>query len=337
MPDATGTVTGKDIAASRQHGSRSRPAPPISLLLLFVSVALFAGAALASGSTDQLGWAGLTGLVLRMVALGIVSLGQTLVILARSIDLSVANLISVAAVMASYTMQGRAEMIAPAVALVLAASAAVGLVNGLLVTRLRVDPFIATLGVGLCLQGALSASFTDFAGSVPRRFEWLAYGTIGPLPVPIAALLLLALATSFVLRSTRFGAHLYAVGGNADGARQAGIRTRRVLLAAHVLASVSAGLTGLYLAARLRSGAPWVGRDGVYDLQSVAVVVVGGTVLSGGRGGVWGSLAGALLFASLDAAFTMLGVNAFAQQVLRGVIVVAAVALYAVRDRTHVA
>ena len=117
------------------------------------------------------------------------------------------------------------------------------------------------------------------------------------------------------------------------GARLAGIRTDLVTIGAHVVCSVLAGLTGLYLASRLRSGAPWVGRDGVYDLESIAVVVIGGTLLAGGRGGVWGTLAGVLLFATLDAAFNMLGVSAYPKLVLRGAIVIAAVAVYTMRTR----
>ena len=110
-----------------------------------------------------------------------------------------------------------------------------------------------------------------------------------------------------------------------------------VTVEAHVVCSLFAGLTGLYLASRLRSGAPWIGRDGVYDLESIAVVVIGGTLLAGGRGGVWGTVAGVLLFAVLDASFNMLGVPAFPKQVLRGAIVIAAVAAYSVRQKGHVA
>ncbi len=311
--------------------------PSIPLVLILGSLLAFSVTAVATHSDDQLTGAGFSGLIERMVALGIVALGQTFVILARSIDLSVAQVISVAAVMASFVMQGRVDMIGPAIVLVLAISIAVGLVNGLLVVRARVNPFIATLGVGLCLQGALSAAFTDFAGSVPRGFQVLAYGSAGGLPLPILLLLLLTALCWLVLEHTRFGAHLYAVGCNAEGARQAGIHTGRVLIAAHVICSTLAGLAGLYLAARLRSGAPWIGRDGVYDLQSIAVAVIGGTLLSGGRGGVWGSVAGALLFATLDAMFTMLAVDPFFQQVLRGIVVVAAVAVYSSRSRLLVA
>jgi ribose transport system permease protein len=228
-------------------------------------------------------------------------------------------------------------MMLAAVLVVLAVSGLVGAVNGAIISRLKVNPFIATLGVGLILQGLLSASFTDFAGSVPREFQFVAYSTFGVVPYSVAALFVLAALASFVLWATRFGAHLYAVGGNAEGARLAGIRTDLVTIGAHVVCSLSAGLTGLYLASRLRSGAPWVGRDGVYDLESIAVVVIGGTLLAGGRGGVWGTLAGVLLFATLDAAFNMLGVSAYPKLVLRGAIVILAVAIYTFRTREHVA
>jgi ribose transport system permease protein len=307
------------------------------IILLIGSLGLYFGVALWTGQTKMVESEGLIGLLQRMVALGIVALGQTFAILAGSIDLSVANMISVAAVLASYIMQGRPEMMAPAVVTVLAISCVVGVVNGALISRLMVNPLIATLGVGLILQGLLSASFTDFAGSVPREFQGLAYGALGVVPYSVVGLFVLAAIASIILTSTRFGAHLYALGGNAEGARLAGIRTDLVTIGAHVVCSLSAGITGLYLASRLRSGAPWVGRDGVYDLESIAVVVIGGTLLSGGRGGVWGTLAGVLLFATLDAAFNMLGVSAYPKLVLRGAIVIAAVALYTVRTRGQVA
>jgi ribose transport system permease protein len=306
-------------------------------LLLVGSIVLYVGAALWSGATKMLDVEGVVGLLQRMVGLGIVALGQTFAILAGSIDLSVANMISVAAVLASFIMQGRPEMMAPAVVIVLAISVVVGAVNGAVISRLQVNPLIATLGVGLILQGLLSASFTNFAGSVPPEFQLVAYSAFGVAPYSVAALFVLAALCAWLLRATRFGAHLYAVGGNQEGARLAGIRTDRVLIGAHILCSLSAGLTGLYLASRLRSGAPWVGRDGVYDLESIAVVVIGGTLLAGGRGGVWGTLAGVLLFATLDSVFNMLGVSAYPQLVLRGAIVILAVAAYTFRTKGHVA
>ena len=321
-----------DIAAPRPARD-----VPIAPLLFAGSLALYVVTALATGQHAYLTGEGFVGLSQRMVGLGIVALGQTLTILVGSIDLSVANLISVAAVLASFIMKGEPAMIAPAVLAVLVLSAAVGLVNGLIIARLDVNPLIATLGVGLILQGLLSASFSNFAGSVPAAFQAFAYGRIGPLPWSVLLLFVLAFAIWLLLSRTRFGAHLYATGGKRDGARLAGIRTERVMIGAHVLCSLMAGLTGLYLASRLRAGAPWVGRDGVYDLESIAVVVIGGTLLAGGRGGVWGTLAGVLLFATLDAVFNMTGIDAFPKQVLRGAIVILAVAVYAVRSRGHVA
>jgi ribose transport system permease protein len=323
---------GADIVAVRP--ARDVPVAP---LLFAGSLVLYVVTALATGQHAYLTGEGFVGLTQRMVALGIVALGQTLTILVGSIDLSVANLISVAAVLASFIMKGEPAMIALAVLAVLVLSAAVGLVNGLIIARLDVNPLIATLGVGLILQGLLSASFTNFAGSVPAAFQAFAYGRIGPLPWSVLLLLLLAFAIWLFLTRTRFGAHLYATGGNRDGARLAGIRTERVIIGAHVLCSLMAGLTGLYLASRLRAGAPWVGRDGIYDLESIAVVVIGGTLLAGGRGGVWGTLAGVFLFATLEAVFNLTGIDAFPKQVLRGAIVILAVAVYAVRSRGHVA
>ena len=325
------------VVASPGSARVRRRAFPVPLLLLVGSLALYIGVALWTGQKSQLDAEGIIGLLQRMVGLGIVGLGQTFVILCGSIDLSVANLISVGAVGASYIMQGNSAMILPAVGAVLFIAIFVGAVNGVIIAKLSVNPLIATLGVGLILQGLLSASFNDFAGSVPPEFQAVAYGGLGGLPYSVLGLFVLTLLGWQVLRTTRFGAHLYAVGGNAEGARLAGIRTDFVIILAHVICSVMAGLTGLYLASRLRSGAPWVGRVGVYDLESIAVVVIGGTLLAGGRGGVWGTLAGVLLFATLDAVFNMLGVPAFPKQVLRGAIVILAVAAYAVRNKEPVA
>lgn len=310
---------------------------PVPLLLILASIAAVIVVGVVTGQTSQLSGEGAIAILQRTVALGLVAVGQTFVILVASIDLSVANVVSVAAVTASFVMQGDPAMMLPGVVVVLAIGLVVGLINGVLITRASVNPLIATLGTGLVLQGLLSASFDNFAGAVPPEFQVLAYGQLGPLPLSILLMLALFGAGWIVLRYTRYGAHVYATGGNADGARLAGIRTDRVIVAAHVICSLCAALAGLYLASRLRSGAPWVGRDGVYDLESIAVVVIGGTILAGGRGGVWGTLAGVVLFGCLDTVFNMMGVESFLKQVLRGLIVIAAVAAYAWRQRGHVA
>ncbi len=307
------------------------------VMLLGAAFGLYAAIALATGQPQYLTLDNLIAILGRSIALGLTAIGQTFVILAASIDLSVASLISATAVLASVVMDGAPAMILPAVVAALALGALVGLTNGLIVTGLKVNPLIATLGMSLIIQGCLSAFVSNFAGSVPLAFQVFAYGQVAGLPIALVFLGALALLAWAVLRFTRFGSDLYAVGGNAEAARLAGIKTGRTVVAAHVVCSTCAAIAGLYLASRLRSGAPWIGSDGVYDLESIAVVVIGGTVLAGGRGGIWGTMAGMLIFSLIDSIFNLAGVDTFAKQVLRGIIIVAAVAFYAIRTRRIVA
>lgn len=302
-------------------------------VILIGAIAIYVGVVIASGQARYLSLENLIGVFNRSIALAITAIGQTFVILVASIDLSVAALISASAVLASVVMGGEPAMIVPAIAAVLVLGAIVGLVNGLVVTKLEVNPLIATLGMALVIQGCLSAFVSNFAGAVPKSFQLFAYGSVLGLPVSLMFIAVLALASWFALRFTRFGANIYSVGGNREAARFAGIKTARVVIAAHVISSLLAATAGLYLASRLGSGAPWIGRDGMYDLESIAVVVIGGTVLAGGRGGIWGTMAGVLIFALIDSLFNIVGVDAFAKQVLRGVIIIAAVGFYAVRSR----
>ncbi|MDG4789707.1 ABC transporter permease [Micromonospora sp. WMMD1102] len=265
--------------------------------------------------------------------LGLVAVGQTLVILGGSLDLSVAYVVSLSTLLAAETMAGSDGALLPAVLLALGVSAAIGLLNGLFVTRLRVNAFIATLGVGLLLKGYLDHGYAGPAGRTsPALVQTLGYQRIGPVPVSFLLLLAVAAAVWFALTRTRFGHHLLAVGGDPEVARLSGVRTGRVLVTAHVLCSLCAGLAGIYLASRLGSGAPRVGTEGLYDLESIAAVVIGGTALAGGRGGVVGTVGGVLLLASIDAVFNQLEVDAFVKQVIRGIVIIAAVALYAHRS-----
>lgn len=307
------------------------------VILLSGAVLIYIAVAVTTGQTQFLTLDNVIAVLGRSVALGITAIGQTFVILVASIDLSVASLISATAVLASVVMNGSTAMILPAVLAALTLGALVGLLNGLIVSGLKVNPLIATLGMSLIIQGCLSAFVSNFAGEVPEAFQVFAYGEILAVPIGLIFLLLLAVAAWVVLRFTKFGSDIYAVGGNEDAARFAGIKTARVVVSAHVICSLCAATAGLYLASRLRSGAPWIGSDGVYDLESIAVVVIGGTLLAGGRGGVWGTMAGMLIFSLIDSVFNIAGVDSFAKQVLRGVIIVAAVAFHAIRSKRIVA
>jgi ribose transport system permease protein len=267
--------------------------------------------------------------------LGLVAIGQTLVILGGSLDLSVAYVVSLSTLVAAETMNGSDTALLPAVLLTLTVSAGVGLLNGLLIARTRIDAFIATLGVGLLLKGYLDSGYDGPAGATsPALVQTLGYQRAGPVPMSFLLLIAVAAAAWLMLRRTRFGHHLLAVGGDPEVARLSGVRNDRVLVTAHILCSLCAGLAGVYLAARLGSGAPRVGTEGIYDLESIAAVVIGGTALAGGRGSVIGTVGGVLLLASIDAVFNQLQLDAFAKQVVRGVIIIAAVAVYA-RRRTR--
>jgi ribose transport system permease protein len=316
---------------------RSIHIPPVYYFLILVFLAgglldrVFADGQIFSNPAIMLN------IVVRSVALGIVAVGQSLVIIGASIDLSVAYTISITAVMSSYLMQGKTANVPMAILIVFAIGALIGLVNGLTITKLRVNPFIATLGTSLIIKGIINATFSNYTGSVPQSFEYFGYGTLGPIPVSILILLLIVLAGWFLLSRTKFGSHLYGVGGNSEVARLSGVRTDRVLIGAHVLCSMTAILAGLFLVSQMRSGAPWVGPNGVYDLNSIATTVIGGTALAGGKGGVWGTLGGVLIFGVLETVFNQLGVNPYLKTVLQGAIIVIAVASYTIRSKKEAA
>nr|BFE88317.1 ribose ABC transporter permease [Planobispora longispora] len=305
------------------------PTQVIYLALLGVMAAGWVLVAIDGG--DFLTLETVVGIQQRSAALGIVAVGQTLAILAGSLDLSVAYVISLTSLVAAEIMAGRDGGILPALAAALAVSALIGLVNGLVITRLQVHAFIATLGTALIVKGVLDHLYDGPAGRVPESFQRLGYDRLGPVPVSALLWAGVAAAAWFLLRRTRLGYRIYAVGGDAEVARLSGVRTGRVIVATHVLCSVCAGIAGLLLASRLGAGAPTVGTDGGYDLESIAAVVLGGTALAGGRGGVGGTVGGVLLLAVLDSVFNQLEVNAFAKDVVRGVVIVAAVAVYARR------
>jgi ribose transport system permease protein len=266
-----------------------------------------------------------------MSVLGFVAIGQTLVVLCASLDLSVPYVVSLSSLIAADMMAGDPANILPAVLAVLAVAAAIGLANGLIVTKLRVNGFIATLGTGLIIKGYLDTNYKGTSGSVPWEFQLVGATGVGPIPISTIIMLAVAALAAFFLARTRTGNHMFAVGGNEQVARLSGIRSARPVLVAHMLCSISSALAGLLLASRLGVGSPTVGGQGGYDLLSIAAVVLGGTLLLGGRGSIWGTIGGVAIFAVLDNVMSVLQVNPFLKDVVRGVVIVAAVAVYTSR------
>ncbi len=266
-----------------------------------------------------------------MSVLGLVAIGQTFVILCGSLDLSVPYVVSLSSLIAADLMAGSTANILPAVLAALAVAAAIGLGNGLIVSKLKVHGFIATLGTGLIIKGFLDTNYKGTSGSVPWEFQLIGATGIGPVPLSTILMLVIAVLAWLLLARSRTGNHMFAVGGNLEVARLSGIRTARPLIAAHVLCAITAALAGLLLASRLGVGSPTVGTQGGYDLLSIAAVVLGGTLLMGGRGSIWGTVGGVAIFAVVDNVMSVLQVNPFLKDVVRGIVIVAAVAIYTSR------
>ncbi|THV40198.1 ABC transporter permease [Glycomyces buryatensis] len=307
----------------------------VLIYLALAGVLVIGGAAVATGGGNLFATANLVDMFTRTSLTGFLAIGMTLVILCRSLDLSVGYVAALSSLVAATTMDGDVGRIPLAIGAVLLVSGLIGGANGVFVTVLGVNPFIATLGTGLILKGYLDTEYKGPAGDVPAVFQQFGYTRIAFIPISTVVMLAVAAAAIWFLRSTRTGHHMYAVGGDLDVARMSGIRTGRVLIAAHVLCAMCAGVAGLLLAARFGTGSAEAYTN-LYELDAIAAVVLGGTLLLGGKGGVAGTVAGVAILAVLDTVFNVMQIDPFAKDVLRGAVIIAAVAIYARRqlDRT---
>ncbi|HEV2706714.1 MAG TPA: ABC transporter permease [Pyrinomonadaceae bacterium] len=250
--------------------------------------------------------------------LGFIALGMTFVILTGGIDLSVGALAAVAGVIAA-NLADRGLFVAVVAAI--AFTTLLGLTNGVLIAKARIQPFIVTLAMMIAARGLALVYTGERPVSVNRvaeGFSWLGNEWIGPLPVPVVLLILLYALGWLVLNHTRFGRHVYAVGDNDEAARLMGLNVTRVTLGVYALSGALAGLAGATLASRLRTGQPDAAMG--WELDAIASVVVGGTLLTGGQGGVGSTLVGLLLLGVIMNIFNLDGrFNPWWQTVIRGV------------------
>ena len=249
--------------------------------------------------------------------LGLVALGMTFVILTGGIDLSVGALLAVAGVVAaSMAPSGTVAAVAAGIG----AAALLGLINGLLITKARIQPFIVTLAMLIAARGAALAITAEQSVRVDRAatgLTWLGRGEIGPVPVPVALFVLAYAVGWLVLRYTRFGRYVYAIGDNEEASRLMGLKVDRVLIGTYALSGALAGLAGVILAARLGAGQPVAGTG--WELDAIAAVVVGGTLLTGGQGGAAATLIGVLFLGVIFNLFNLEGtISPWWQWVLRG-------------------
>jgi ribose transport system permease protein len=272
--------------------------------------------------------------VLRQVALfGVVSAGMTFVIITAGIDLSVGSIIAVVTVISAILLN--AGVPAP---LVLIAGTllggGVGVINACGVVFGRVPAFIMTLGtmvMGRGLAMMLSNGQPIYLQDTEGPFAMIGSGFFAGIPIPVWIFAGVAAISALVLKLTPLGRNLYAVGSNLEAARLAGINVRATQLFAYVMSGACAGLTALIFLSRLTVAEPTAGTG--IELEAIAIVVIGGTSLFGGEGGIGGTIAGAAILAVLANMLNLTGVNPFAQQVIKGAIIVGAVLLEIQRSR----
>jgi inositol transport system permease protein len=277
------------------------------------------GAALAVSKPVFLTVPNLVNVVRQISINAILAVGVTYVLLTGGVDLSLGSLVALAGVVAaSLAHPGEYPVFVPVLLGVLAGTAC-GAVNGLVVTKGRVAPFIVTLGMMTIARGlALVLSGGRPVSNLSEPFKWIGNG-----PVPILILVGVAVVSWIFLANLKLGRYLYAVGGNENAARASGINVNAVKLFAYTVCGALAGLAGVVLAARITTGQPNAGAG--YELDAIAAVVIGGTSLSGGVGGVGGTILGALLMGVINNGLDLLNVSSYYQAIVKGIIIVGAV------------
>lgn len=261
--------------------------------------------------------------VLRQISINaLIAFGMTTVILGRGIDLSVGSLLAyVGVVTATLAVSGLPAWLAILAGLAIGAS--LGAISGLFVAYAGIAPFIVTLA-GLTIFRGMALAFTDGrpVTGLPPLFAEIGYGTFLGLPMPVWILLAFLIVTHLLLRHTALGRAIYAIGGNEEAARLAGIPVRRVTAFTYAFSGFAAALAAVVLTGRLNSAQPTAGV--MFELDAIAAVVVGGTSLFGGRGGVFGTLVGALIIGVINNGMNLLNVPSFYQQIVKGGVILAA-------------
>ena len=307
----------------------SRLTPLLALAAVYILFALIAPASFSSLANLEL-------IVRQTTIVGICALGMTMVIISGGIDLSVGSLVALVTVVIAWALQHQAAPLAAAAAGI-AAGALAGVINGFLITRLKVVPFIITLGTLLVFRGIAKGManeqkidaplswLNDLLAALSPQQAWMIF------PAGVWVLIALAVLVTLVLRYTRFGLHVFAVGSNEQAARLCGVPIDRVKLLIYTLSGLSAGVAGLMQFSRLTVGDPTVASG--LELDVIAAVVIGGGSLSGGEGTILGTMLGALIMTVIRSGCTQIGLSNWVQEIVTGIIIVLAVVLDRLRHR----
>ncbi|NSW57129.1 MAG: ABC transporter permease [Armatimonadetes bacterium] len=275
---------------------------------------------------------------------GLLAVGMTLVILTAGIDLSVGSVLGFIATLFSFLIIAKGVSLGPAVLICIIAGCGIGATNGLLVAKLRIQPFVATLAMMVAARGAaklVSGGIKIAHGArpwyilqdaPPRVFEWMTAPYAGGWLRPVTLLFLVTIIlAALIVRYTRFGRYLYAVGGNEEAARLSGVDVARTKILAYLISGITAALAGISSACRMGYGDPEAGAT--FELDAIAAVVIGGSSLMGGRGGVMLTLIGTLIIGYVNKILSLIGWQEAQRLLAKGVIIVLAVVIQETRRR----
>ncbi len=299
------SVTGASVAPGAASAARERRRRIVELIQSRVAIGVLALAVIAAGLVfpDFLRTGNLQDIVVAASFLGLVTIGQTFVIILGGFDLAVGSMVGLGTVLAAWAVPYGWPF---AFLLPMLVGGVVGLIDGVLIARARMAPFIVTLAALLAIHGvAVAAAGESMVIENPGIFATIANGSILGIDNMIWILLLAFAGAALVLNRTGFGAAVFAVGGNEEAARMLGVRVERTKILTYCLSGVLAGLSGALLAAHLDSGLSAAGTG--YELQSIAAAVIGGVLLTGGVGTMFGALSGALLLGLIDNVINQIG------------------------------
>jgi ribose transport system permease protein len=297
--------------------------PFLTLIVLFV--------ALSIASPNFLNATNLSSVVRQTAVINIMALGMTLVIISGGVDLSVGSILAFGGLVGTMAMEAK-QPIPLAIAIGILGGLAWGLINGLLITRLKISPFIVTLGtLGIVRGITLVISNGLPVHKIPQAFSYLGEGAIFGIPVVLLILLVCAVLVHILLEHTRLGRYTFAIGSNTEAAFYTGIDVAFYTVCVYAICGMLTGLAGMIEASRLMTGQPTAGQG--YELQAIAAVVIGGGSLRGGEGSVVGTLIGAFIMGLLSNGSDLLGINPYVQQAIIGGTIIAAVALDEFRKR----
>lgn len=287
--------------------------------------------ALSLAAPEFLGVTNIMNTLRQISMLGIVACGATFVMVTGNMDISTGSQIGLTGVIAAFFLVRLGLPTPLAIVLTLAAGLLLGLLNGVFAACTNINPFIITLGTMQIFKGAsyIISGGLPIAG-LPASFKLLGQGYVSVIPVPVIVLVIVALISAVVLTRTSTGRHVYAMGGNAEATRLAGVNTKRLIAFVYAVNGLACALAGIVYAARVNSGIPGAGEDYTFDV--ITASVLGGVSLSGGKGNVLGTIGGVLVIGILANGLVLMDVSEFWQQVIKGAILLLAVYIDAMKN-----